>query len=446
MPRNVVGAACDVDDGGVARFEPACQSAGVNGAHGGGRRGRCLPRPGHAALARVDRIDDINLPAHLCEPRGGHVGAHAVVIGQHDARAAHGGGVIGFLHELAAGRAGKAGQVAGGVFLGRAHVELVDRAVRGLQFGNVSQRNTRHVGAFSHGARIGLCLRACFDRHLLQVTTAGAMVEHLIGQQPADGAIAQCRHRVGDAGIHERLRADDAARASRAIDDDLRGRVRCQLADAQHQLGTRHARRRGDAHGLKLFIAARIDDHHVAPGIKQRLDFLRAERRRVAVCLHVFAKGFARHVHVLEHFAAGCAPAIEFAFEQVHARIAEFSQLGRRARGEVHAIVHAVQHDQRIAARNARPRFQLQPGEREVGCPQRMRLGIRVFLADVDQRDLLAGQQGGAHVGIRQRRDVGFGQRCSDRRFDGVDSVDDGAHDAGVSLERSQRLGRWVFE
>ena len=401
-----------------------------------------MPRAGRAARAGVDRIGHVHLPAHLREPRGGHIRTYAVVVGQDNAGAAHGDGVVSLLHELSARGAGKAGQVAGGIFLGRAHVQLVERAVRGFQLGNVGQGNAGHVGTFRHGAGISLGLRAGLCGHGFRVPTVDAVVQHLIGQQPADGAIAQRRHRVGNAGIHERLRADDAARAPGTVDDDLRGRVRRQFTDAQHKLRPRHAGRSGDAHGLEFVIAARIDDHHVALGIEQRLDFLRAERRRVALCLHVFAKGFAGHVHVLEDLAASRTPAIQTTFEQIDTRVAEFSQFGGRLRGQVHAVVHAIQNNQRIPARNARPCLQLQPRERQVGRPQRVRLRVWVFFAHIDQGDFLAGQQRSAHVSVGERGDVGLGQRCGDRRVGGFEGVDGGTHEADVSLERSQRLGR----
>ncbi len=60
-------------------------------------------------------------------------------------------------------------------------------------------------------------------------------------QVPADGAVAERGDPVRDAGVHERLRADDAPRPAGAVDDDQRRRVRRQLADAVHELGARHA-------------------------------------------------------------------------------------------------------------------------------------------------------------------------------------------------------------
>ena len=60
------------------------------------------------------------------------------------------------------------------------------------------------------------------------------------GERPAHGAVAQRHHLVRHAGVDQRLRADDAARAAGAIDHDQRvGRGR-DVVDAQHQLGARH--------------------------------------------------------------------------------------------------------------------------------------------------------------------------------------------------------------
>jgi hypothetical protein len=50
-------------------------------------------------------------------------------------------------------------------------------------------------------------------------------------ERPADGAVPQRGHAVRKASVHERLRADDAARAPRAVDDDERlGRGAAALA------------------------------------------------------------------------------------------------------------------------------------------------------------------------------------------------------------------------
>ena len=111
----------------------------------------------------------------------------------------------------------------------------------------------------------------------------------LARQRPAYGAVAQRRHPVRHARIAQRLRADDAARATGAIDDDGGGRIWRDGACAQRQLGAGHADAAGDAHGLVFVVAARIEDDDVGLRIDQRLHFLGLEERRMGKLLHQFA-------------------------------------------------------------------------------------------------------------------------------------------------------------
>ena len=64
------------------------------------------------------------------------------------------------------------------------------------------------------------------------VATHAAVRERLPRQVPADGAVAQRADRIRHPGIDERLRPDDAARAARAVDDDVRGGIARDLPRA----------------------------------------------------------------------------------------------------------------------------------------------------------------------------------------------------------------------
>ena len=89
------------------------------------------------------------------------------------------------------------------------------------------------------------------------------------------------------------------------------------------------------------------------------------------------------------------------------------------------AVLFAVQHDERVALRDAPHGIALDQVERQVRGPQRMRLREGVFLAQVDERDLVAGEQVPSDVG------EGEGRK---------------GHALRSSAERSQRLGSRVFE
>jgi hypothetical protein len=237
----------------------------------------------------------------------------------------------------------------------------------------------------------------------------GAMLERLSRERPADRAVAQRGHRVRQAGVDQRLRADDAARAPRAVHHDLRRRVRRERAHAQHELRARHTGRGRDVHRLVFVVAARIDDHDVGLRVDQRLHFLGGQRRRVALGLDPFAERLARHVDVDEQLAAGRAPAREAAVEHAHVGVAELRELRGGARREILAAGFAEDDDRRVAARNARPCVEFELRQRQVGGPQRMALCVRIFLAHVDQREFVACQQACADVFVRRDGKTGKG-------------------------------------
>ena len=319
--------------------------------------------------------------------------------------------------------------MAGRVFLGRADVELVDRAAGHMQGRQFAKSDTTDPSPRGNGTGAFARLVVVGGIHLYRPHTARAVVQFLAGQLPADRAIAQRRHRVRNSGVDQRLRANDAPRAARAIDDHLRRRVRGQLANPQHQFGTGQARGRGNAHGLIFVEAARVDDHHVGFAVNQRLHLGCGQRRRVTFRLHQFTERLARHVHVTKDLTACSDPCGQTTIQQRDVGVAKFPQSGRRAWGQILAIVLAVHDDARVAARDARPGFELELRQRKVGRPQRMLLRIGVFLAHVDQGDLGAVQQCLTHsqAGCRRKR-LNF------------------SHDAMGSFERSHGLGKVELE
>ncbi|MNM79062.1 hypothetical protein D3C81_909830 [compost metagenome] len=218
--------------------------------------------------------------------------------------------------------------------------------------------------------------------------------------------------------------ADDAARAPRTVDDHLGGRVRCQLGHAQYQLGTRHADAAGDAHGLVLVEAAGVEHHHIGLGIEQCLYLLGRERRRVPLAFDQLAEGLAGHVDVAEQLATGCAPAGEAALKQCHIAVPQRRQALASQGSQPFAVV--IQSNGSVAPRYPGEDLQLQLRQRDVGRKQRVLLGERIFLADIDQRQFFMGQQRPANV------------------LEGTGG--DSTHGAGFSLDRSQMLGRRVLE
>ena len=423
MALDMGGAGAHVQHQGAAGVAPGRQRGHVDLRHVGQRRMRGLP--GAVGGVLVGRVvgEPAHLPAHLGQPVRRHGGAHAVAggaaIGQGDAGTAHCSADIGFLHELATRRAAETGQVAGGVFLGRAHVPAVQGAGGvGFPGGQAGDGEAHCAGAVSQ--RLGRRLR-CGQVGGADAAKAPlrAMVQHLPGQQPADGAVAQRRHRVGDAGVHQALGADDAAGAAGTVDDHPGGRVRRQVSHPQRQLGAGHAGAAGDAHRGVFVEAAGVQHHHVGLRVQQGLHLLGRQAGRVPLVLDQFAEALAGHVDIAEQLAAGVTPAGQAANEQVHPGVAQGLQLPRGGRGQAFAVV--VDGDGHVAPRQPPGRVQRDAAGADLHRPQRVGLGERVFLAHVDQGDLGAVEQQLPHLGGGQQGDVWRGH--------------------APSFERSHRLG-----
>ena len=153
-----------------------------------------------------------------------------------------------------------------------------------------------------------------------------AFVQGLAGECPADRAVAQRTDRIGKPRVDQRLRADDAAGAARAIDDHAGFRARCEIGDAKHEFRAGTTDRGRDAHGLVFVKTTRVNDHDVRPGVDQRLHILGAERRRVPDGLNQFAKGLARDIDVAKNLAAGCDPALQTVTKHRDVRVAQRPQ------------------------------------------------------------------------------------------------------------------------
>ncbi len=210
--------------------------------------------------------------------------------------------------------------MAGRVILGIPNVEPIERAV-GLRRECARFRHAQvpNAGAIGHLAGIGL-------RTLEQADPAApvrAMLEPLACESPADGAVAQRHHLVGDAGIDQRLGADDRPGAAGAIDDDGGLGIRRGPPGAKHQFRAGHADRAGDVHGCIFVEPPHIQDGDVGFAGDQRGDFVGAERGRMPPRLHQFAKGLGIGIDVLEQFVAGGLPAPQPAVELADVAVAQ---------------------------------------------------------------------------------------------------------------------------
>ena len=343
-------------------------------------------------------------PAHLQQPRCRHDGAALEIVDQHHARAEDADILIGCLDELTAGRRDRSGKVARRIFARVAHVEDIKRArsalalpaaqrveVDMLDAGTLADAGRRRLGP---GQR--LCRRRAWRQPALH-----AVIGLMAGQGPAHGAVAQRHHLVRQAGIHQRLGADDAAGATGAIDHHRRRRRRRQIGKAHYQLGARHVDRGRDRDAVEFIERPAIDDDHVIAGIEHALQIISVDADRAAAVLDDFAERLARHVDAREQHIASLGPAGEAIREDEELAVAVPAQDLRRARRQPVAVID--QHDARRPARHQPRHGEFETAERSRACMQQMRLREDELLAHVEQRHLLAVGQHGPDRGGRNR-------------------------------------------
>ena len=126
----VVAAEREIDDGGLVARQQLGKAGDVDAQLGVAAPDRGPAGAGHPVSSPASASTNTSLPAHLAQPRRGHHRAHLGVVDQHDARAERADILVGRLHQLAAGRGERAGDMAGRVFGGIAHVEQIERARR----------------------------------------------------------------------------------------------------------------------------------------------------------------------------------------------------------------------------------------------------------------------------------------------------------------------------
>jgi len=121
----------------------------------------------------------------------------------------------------------------------------------------------------------------------------------LLCQSPADRSVPQRQHLVGDAGIDQRLGADDRPGAAGAIHDDRRLRIRRNAARAQHQFRAGHADGAGYVHGRIFVEPPDIQNRDIGLSRNQRGDLVGGQRRRMLTLLDQFAKRLGVGIDIL---------------------------------------------------------------------------------------------------------------------------------------------------
>ncbi len=205
---------------------------------------------------------------------------------------------------------------------------------------------------------------------------------------PGHGAVLQRHDLVAHAGVDQRLRADDAARAAAAVDDDSGIGRRRKVREAVDQLRPRHADRRGNAIVVVLLVGAAVVDRDIGLAIDQGLQVLGGYPGCAGLMLHHLGECLAGHVHAAVDAKARRFPRGNSTVEPADVLIAECRHPRGGARRQPLAIV--APDDARTAPRHQIVGQQLQSAQRSTGRHQQMAPAEWQLLARIEQGQLAA--------------------------------------------------------
>ena len=246
----------------------------------------------------------------------------------------------------------------------------------------------------------GVALRAV--EHADVAAPVRAVFEFVLGESPADRAVSQRHYLVRNAGVDERLGADDRPGASGAIHDDRCIGIRRGASGAKHEFRAGHADRAGNVHGRVLVEPPDIEDRDVGVARDQCRNVVGGQRRRVAAGLDQFAKGLGVGVHVLKNFVAGFPPSAQPAVELTNVGVAQCLEV--ILRGGDKTFSRVIDDDRHILAGKPRLGFERNPVSRHVSRKQRMARSKVGLVPHIEQRDFIAQQQRGSDFGRGDRR------------------------------------------
>ena len=225
------------------------------------------------------------------------------------------------------------------------------------------------------------------------------------GEAPALGPAGQRHHPVGNPGIDQRLRADDAAGAPGAGDDDQGLGRRDEIGKTMNQLragageGARHVKPR-------IFIErAAVEDGDLLPRAPQPVELLGRDRRGGEFVLDDLGKSLARDIGAGKQPIPSGRPRRGTTLQHMDIVVAEAFEPACRPLG--HAVSLIKEDDPTRAPRHQAQDLGLQPAVGDVDREQRMTRSVLALLAHIEKGDLAA-------IGkpFSQRHDIdGFGHR-----------------------------------
>ena len=234
------------------------------------------------------------------------------------------------------------------------------------------------------GVRLGGGRRGTYRRHRL----ARVALQFKPGEPPTLGPALQRDDLVRHTGVDQRLRADDAARAPGAGDDDQRVPVRHEIGEAIDQLRARAGLRARHVKAVEFLDRAAVEHDMLGAVAAHPVELGGGDMRRVAGDLDEFGESLARHVAARKQRVARHRPRRDTAGQAVDIVIAERGEPSRRLVGD--AVIAVEEDDPGRFARHQPQDFELEPAIGQIDREQRMAVAMRPLLAQIEKSDLLA--------------------------------------------------------
>ncbi len=298
------------------------------------------------------------------------------------------------LHQLTTGRVLGTWPMAGRELLRRAHVEDQGRSRIILQPACQRLRINR-FNPMSAGHRLRTGLGPGQSGWSGRGRHPGFAVGQLKARQlPAHGAVLECIDRVAQPGVDQGLRADDAARAAGAIDDDDRVLVGHLVMHAIDEFGARTVDTARYAHAPEFIERSGVEDDQLVATRLHRLDLGGGQSRRLIPMFDKLAKGLGRYIDAGVDLEAGLLPGARAAREHADHGIARCLQHAGRRLDEMVIIGRARGQDNRDRpARQPRAHQQFETAGRNAAGMKQVPGRECSLLAHVDQRNFLIGGQ-----------------------------------------------------
>ena len=242
-------------------------------------------------------------------------------------------------------------QMSLGKFFGTSDVEYVERALVHFarELGDFRDVDVLHAET-PGDARGGLARFAQAGRRGRGRDQVLVLRDLEAGEVPAHRAVLERHDFMRNAGVDQRLRADDAARAAGAVHDDQGVRRADQIVRAIREFGAGAVDAAGDADLFVFRQGPAVENHDFLAALDLGLDVGRFHARRLVMMLDIFAERLARHVDAAVDLVTGCGPGGNPARENRDVSIAVAAEHIVCALGQ--SIVVVDEHHARGAARH----------------------------------------------------------------------------------------------